>query len=105
MQENTEYNIITEKMELTDYILYLQYKQAVQEIIIKNDNALFDVWDNGGIRVGGDEFTNDEFYKLLASVGMQFSCNGVVFEYKDNMFISQEPISIKEEIISAIISF
>ena len=105
MQKNTEYTIITKKMELTDYILYLQYEQEVQEIIIEKDKVLFDVWDNGGIRVGGDEFTNDEFYKMLASVGKQISCNGVVFEYEDSIFISQELISIKEKIVNNMISF
>lgn len=88
---------VSRKIGLRDYIIYLQYHLNVQDITVETKDAAFSVWDNGTLRVGGEEFTTDEFYSMIASEWKLATCNNVAFEWTGKEFMSVEPVDIIEE--------
>lgn len=94
---------VSRKISLRDYIIYLQYNLNAQDITVETEDAVFFVWDNGTLRVGGDEFTTDEFYSMIASEWKLATCNNVAFEWTDEEFMSVEPVDIIEEKIDQFI--
>ena len=94
---NDEFGIESIKMELIDYIYYLQYTEEKDDIIVKTKDADFYVYESSTFKVNWEECTSEEFYMILLSEGEVVSCNGYEFEYNGSKFISKEPLPIKKE--------
>lgn len=94
---NSEFVIKNRKMELIDYIYYLQYTEEEDDIVVKTKDADFYVYESSTFKVNWEECTSEEFYTILLSLGELVSCNGYEFEYNGSEFLSKEALPIKEE--------
>ncbi|MEK3865852.1 hypothetical protein MHH60_20495 [Paenibacillus sp. FSL H7-0716] len=103
MNNNKEYETIYQKMDLVEYIYYLQYEMENDDILVKTKDADFLVWEGSTFKVNGEEFTTAEFYEMLSSMWEQAACNGQDFEYINNKFTSINEIEVRREKISRII--
>lgn len=93
------------KIELINYIYYLQYEEEQDDIFVITNDACYEVYESSTFKVNGDECTTKEFYEIL-SKSTEVSCNGYEFEYDDSKFVSKEPIPlIKEKKTCNIIQF
>ena len=102
---NKQYEITSRKMELVDYIYYLQYQMEMDDITVETKDAVFMVWESSTFKVNGEEFTTEEFCKMLSSQWKEVTCNGVLFKYKSGEFVSVRPIETKTERIDNVIRF
>ena len=102
---NKSYDIISKKIDLVDYILYLQYEKNDDNITVETETASFTVWDNGCLKVFGEETTTQEFYKMLSSEWQKVSCNGEEFEYVNGKYISVNKIEFQTERFNTVIKF
>lgn len=100
---NESYDIIRRKIDLVDYILYLQYEKNDGDITVETEDALFMVWDNGCLKVNGEETTIQDFYEMLSSEWKTVSCKDEKFEYINGEFVSVNEIEFQIKRYSSII--
>lgn len=103
MEANDDYEIVKMKMDLVDYIYYLQYQMDKENICVETPEAIFMVWEGSTFKVNGEESTTNEFYKMLNSLSNTAICNGEIFEYANEKYESIEPINIRQKVYSNII--
>lgn len=94
MSLNETFETVNKKMELIDYIYYLQYEMEKDNITVETKETIFSVWDGSSFKVNGDEFTTNEFYEMLVSEWKQVTCNGEIFEYVGEKFESIDTIAV-----------
>lgn len=94
---NKQYDSVSKKVDLVEYIYYLQYQMEIDNITVETADATFMVWESSTFKVNGEESTTDEFYEMLSSQWQEATCNGIVFEYVNGKFVSVEPINMKVE--------
>lgn len=95
MNLNQKYEIVSNKMDLIDYIYYLQYELNYDDIRVETNEAVFMVWEGSTFKVNGEESSTSEFYEMLASVSNQVTCNSESFEYIGDKFVSSNEIKVK----------
>lgn len=105
MNREKQYQIVKREYELINYIYYLQYNEENDDITVETADACFMVWESSSFKVNGEECSSKEFYEILDKCEGPVMCNDVRFEKKGDIYISTEPIDVKEEIISSIIQF
>ena len=103
MELNETSEIVKEKMELVEYIYYLQYEMEKDDITVETEEAVFMVWEGSSFKVNGEETSSAEFYELLSPRWKQVVCNNEIFEDVGNKYVSINPIVIRKEKISSTI--
>lgn len=98
-----QYDAVSKKIDLVEYIYYLQYQMEINDITVETADASFMVWESSTFKVNGEECTTNEFYEMLSSKWHEVTCNGIIFEYVNDKFMSVEPINIKEERIDNVL--
>lgn len=93
-----KYKNVSRKIELIDYIYYLQYTVELDEIVVKTENSDYVVYESSTFKVNYEECTAEEFYGILLSLGTTISCNGYKFECVNNKIMSVVEIPMLEQV-------